>query len=145
MGGTLRWRAQPRKRKYANAAGNDKIALVDDLESINPWRPRDYLTQRNAGPGGMFGVYMRITPTTSWVGYREASLLRGFSVHKQSTDRRSLFRDGRRTKDERRMFASPALDTEPGPEPANGKLPLSMAVNVTISHVTLLKKYGEIK
>jgi pyridoxamine 5'-phosphate oxidase family protein len=62
-----------RTRKYINVrAGNPKVALVvDDLESIQPWRPRGVrvyglaeLVQREGrfGPG----VYMRITPSVSW-------------------------------------------------------------------------------
>jgi pyridoxamine 5'-phosphate oxidase family protein len=60
-------------RKYRNLrAGNHKVALVvDDLDSVDPWRPRGIriygkgeLVEREGrfGPG----VYMRITPAISW-------------------------------------------------------------------------------
>ena len=60
-------------RKYKNVrAGNKKVALlVDDLESIKPWKPRGIriyghaeLVERDGqfGPG----TYMRITPEISW-------------------------------------------------------------------------------
>jgi len=60
-------------RKYRNLrAGNDKVALVvDDLESIDPWKPRGvriYGTADFIKQEGRFGhgVYMRITPRVSW-------------------------------------------------------------------------------
>jgi pyridoxamine 5'-phosphate oxidase family protein len=60
-------------RKYRNLrAGNHKVALaVDDLESIQPWKPRGiriYGTAELVEREGRFGpgTYMRITPTTSW-------------------------------------------------------------------------------
>lgn len=60
-------------RKYRNVrAGNQKVALVvDDLESIQPWKPRGvriYGAAELVKREGRFGpgVYMRITPATSW-------------------------------------------------------------------------------
>ena len=59
--------------KYKNVkAGNGKVALVvDDLESVDPWRPRCvkvYGTAEIADHNGMFGPgkYLRITPQASW-------------------------------------------------------------------------------
>jgi pyridoxamine 5'-phosphate oxidase family protein len=60
-------------RKYKNVqAGNARVALVvDDLISVNPWRPvgiRIYgsadIVRRNGRLGE--GLYLRITPTVSW-------------------------------------------------------------------------------
>lgn len=60
-------------RKYKNVqAGNTKVALVvDDLISVNPWRPRGIriygiadIVQREGRLGE--GLYLRITPTVSW-------------------------------------------------------------------------------
>ena len=60
-------------RKYRNVkAGNEKVALViDDLKSVDPWRPRFvrvYGTAELVERSGQFGTgaYMRITPTISW-------------------------------------------------------------------------------
>lgn len=60
-------------RKYRNLRqGNHKVALVmDDLESVQPWRPRGiriYGTAEFVERDGQFGhkTYMRITPNTSW-------------------------------------------------------------------------------
>jgi pyridoxamine 5'-phosphate oxidase family protein len=78
-------------RKYRNLrAGNHKVALVvDDLESIQPWKPRGvriYGTAELVEREGRFGpgVYMRITPTTSWSwGIEEPTFQRGkFGPHK---------------------------------------------------------------
>jgi pyridoxamine 5'-phosphate oxidase family protein len=62
-----------KSRKYKNVhAGNRQVTLVvDDLESIDPWRPRGirvYGTVDLVEREGMFGagVYMRITPQVSW-------------------------------------------------------------------------------
>lgn len=60
-------------RKYRNvAAGGDKIALViDDLVSVDPWRPRGLRVYGIAkivtrpGRGGAVEA-LRIRPTTSW-------------------------------------------------------------------------------
>jgi len=65
---------QPAKtRKYRNVtAGNQKVALViDDLESIQPWKPRGvriYGTAEAVERTGMFGLgpYLRITPKRAW-------------------------------------------------------------------------------
>jgi pyridoxamine 5'-phosphate oxidase family protein len=61
-----------RSRKGRNvAAGNERVAfIVDDLESVRPWRPRGiriYGTARlvqEDGPIG--GSYLRVTPEVSW-------------------------------------------------------------------------------
>ncbi len=60
-------------RKFRNLrAGNNKVALVmDDLLSIQPWKPRGiriYGSAEFVERDGMFGhkTYMRITPRTSW-------------------------------------------------------------------------------
>ncbi len=60
-------------RKYRNLrAGNHKVALViDDLASVDPWRPRGiriYGTAELVQREGRFGPgeYMHITPATSW-------------------------------------------------------------------------------
>ena len=62
-----------RTRKYRNVkAGNEKVALViDDLKSVDPWRPRFvrvYGTAELVERSGQFGegAYLRITPTISW-------------------------------------------------------------------------------
>jgi pyridoxamine 5'-phosphate oxidase family protein len=62
----------PATRKYKNVvAGNARVALtIDDLASVQPWRPRGikiYGTAEvveNAPPFG--GAALRITPTKSW-------------------------------------------------------------------------------
>lgn len=60
------------RRGKSVQAGNTKVALVvDDLESIDPWRPRSiriYGTAEFVERDGRFGHkhYMRITPTISW-------------------------------------------------------------------------------
>ena len=60
-------------RKVLNVrAGHTQVALViDDLVSTDPWSPRFlrvYGTAEVVERTGMFGagVYLRITPTTSW-------------------------------------------------------------------------------
>jgi pyridoxamine 5'-phosphate oxidase family protein len=60
-------------RKYHNVeAGEHKVALViDDLESIEPWRPRGirvYGTAAAVAHHGQIGHgdYLRITPVISW-------------------------------------------------------------------------------
>lgn len=62
-----------RTNKYLNVRdGNRKVALVvDDLESVDPWRPRSikvYGTAEVLDHNGMFGPgkYIRITPKVSW-------------------------------------------------------------------------------
>ena len=65
---------KPQKsRKYKNLrAGNEKVALlIDDMESIKPWKPRGiriYGTAEFVERKGQFGpgTYMRITPEVSW-------------------------------------------------------------------------------
>lgn len=60
-------------RKYKNVRdGRALVALVvDDLESVDPWRPRAirvYGTAEVVDHKGMFGPgnYLRITPKVSW-------------------------------------------------------------------------------
>jgi pyridoxamine 5'-phosphate oxidase family protein len=60
-------------RKYKNVReGNKQVALViDDLESVQPWKPRGIKLNGIAEIvelNGMFGPgkYLQITPTTSW-------------------------------------------------------------------------------
>jgi pyridoxamine 5'-phosphate oxidase family protein len=60
-------------RKYKNVRdGNKEVALViDDLESIQPWKPRAMKingTAQIVEHNGMFGLgkYLQITPTVSW-------------------------------------------------------------------------------
>jgi pyridoxamine 5'-phosphate oxidase family protein len=62
-----------RGKKYLNVTkGNSKVALVvDDLESIDPWKPRSlkiYGTAEIADHNGRFGPgkYIRISPKISW-------------------------------------------------------------------------------
>jgi pyridoxamine 5'-phosphate oxidase family protein len=59
--------------KYKNVkAGNKRVALtIDDLESVDPWKPRGIringtadLVERDGEFGK--GEYIRITPTVSW-------------------------------------------------------------------------------
>jgi pyridoxamine 5'-phosphate oxidase family protein len=78
-------------RKYRNLrAGNHSVALVvDDLQSIQPWRPRGvriYATAELVEREGRFGpgVYMRITPSASWSWGIEEPTFRGgkFGPHK---------------------------------------------------------------
>jgi len=59
-------------RRYRNiSAGNNKVSLViDDLESVNPWRPRGIKVRGTAEiveRQGMFGKgsYLRVTPRVS--------------------------------------------------------------------------------
>ena len=67
-------------RKYKNIqAGNSRVALViDDLVSVNPWRPRGIriygtaeLVERQGRLGP--GAYIRITPEMSWSWNIESS------------------------------------------------------------------------
>jgi pyridoxamine 5'-phosphate oxidase family protein len=60
-------------RKYKNVRdGNREVALViDDLESVQPWKPRAMKINGTAEiveNNGMFGPgkYLQITPTVSW-------------------------------------------------------------------------------
>ena len=60
------------RRGKSVLAGNTKVALViDDLESIDPWKPRSiriYGTVEFVERDGRFGHqhYMRFIPTISW-------------------------------------------------------------------------------
>lgn len=63
----------PATRKYKNvAAGNHKVSLIiDDLESVQPWKPRQIKVHGVAEiveRAGRFGEkeYLAITPTVSW-------------------------------------------------------------------------------
>jgi pyridoxamine 5'-phosphate oxidase family protein len=60
-------------RKYKNVRdGNKEVALViDDLESVQPWKPRVMKINGTAEVvehNGMFGPgkYLKITPSVSW-------------------------------------------------------------------------------
>ncbi len=62
-----------RTRKYKNVRdGKNKVGLaIDDLQSVDPWRPRAirvYGTAEIVEHKGMFGPgkYLRITPKVSW-------------------------------------------------------------------------------
>lgn len=62
-----------RTRKYKNVRdGRTLVALtIDDLKSVEPWRPRSIRVYGNAevlDHNGMFGPgkYLRITPKVSW-------------------------------------------------------------------------------
>ncbi len=62
-----------RTRKYKNVRnGKTLVALtIDDLESVDPWRPRAirvYGTAEIVEHKGMFGSgkYLRVTPKVSW-------------------------------------------------------------------------------
>jgi pyridoxamine 5'-phosphate oxidase family protein len=62
-----------RTKKYKNVRdGNNHIAIViDDLQSVQPWKPRGIKVNGIAEiveHNGMFGPgkYMQITPTVSW-------------------------------------------------------------------------------
>jgi pyridoxamine 5'-phosphate oxidase family protein len=62
-----------RTRKYKSVKdGNTQVGLViDDLESVDPWKPRGvklFGTAEVVERNGMFGPgkYLRITPQTSW-------------------------------------------------------------------------------
>jgi len=63
----------PATRKHRNVvAGNAKVALiVDDLRSVDPWRPRGvrvFGTARAVTREGMFGHgdYLEIVPVITW-------------------------------------------------------------------------------
>lgn len=78
--------------KYKNVqAGNAKVAFVaDDLESVNPWKPRGIkihgvadLVSRQGQLG--VGTYIRITPTVKWSwGIEEPALQEGKAVIKKT-------------------------------------------------------------
>jgi len=79
-----------RTRKYKNVRnGRTSVALtIDDLKSIEPWRPREirvYGTAEVVDHGGMFGPgkYLRITPKVSWsLGIEGLELKEGEWVRK---------------------------------------------------------------
>jgi len=84
-----------RTLKYRNVnSGNRRVALaIDDLESIEPWRPRSikvYGTAEVVERKGMFGPgkYLRIVPTISWSfgikGLKQEGFNRVRTVHKES-------------------------------------------------------------
>lgn len=63
----------PATRKHRNVvAGNTKVSLiVDDLRSVDPWRPRGirvFGTARAVTRDGMFGHgdYLEIVPSITW-------------------------------------------------------------------------------
>ncbi len=84
-------------RKFRNLrSGNNKVAMVmDDLESIQPWKPRGiriYGRAEFVERDGRFGhkTYMRITPQVSWSwGIEPAD-----SVYDLSTQHRSIHQAG---------------------------------------------------
>jgi pyridoxamine 5'-phosphate oxidase family protein len=77
-------------RKYKNVkSGNNLVALtIDDLKSIEPWRPRAirvYGTAEVVEHNGIFGPgkYPRITPKVSWsFGIEGLELREGERSHK---------------------------------------------------------------
>ncbi len=81
-------------RKFRNLrAGNKKVALVmDDLLSIQPWKPRGiriYGSAEFVERDGMFGhkAYMRITPRTSWSwGIVSAEALSGSTWYRKEVN-----------------------------------------------------------
>ena len=83
-----------RTLKYMNVKnGNRLVALtIDDLESVEPWRPRAikvYGTAEVTDHKGMFGPgkYLRITPRISWSsgikGLKQEGFNRVRTVHQQ--------------------------------------------------------------
>ena len=83
-----------RTLKYKNVKdGNKRVALtIDDLESIEPWRPRAikvYGTAEVVEHKGIFGPgkYLRISPQVSWSfgikGLKQEGIRRVRTVHKQ--------------------------------------------------------------
>lgn len=83
--------ALPSTHKYKNVAGgNHKVSLiVDDLESVNPWKVRGIRVQGLAEiveRSGRFGFkeYLAITPTVSWSwGFGDEKYRDGKSVPKK--------------------------------------------------------------
>lgn len=66
-------RANAKTRKYLNVlAGNKQVALaIDDLETVNPWRPRGvriHGTAEIVEHSGRLGssLYLRVTPAKNW-------------------------------------------------------------------------------
>jgi pyridoxamine 5'-phosphate oxidase family protein len=82
------------RRGKSVLAGNTKVSLVvDDLETIDPWRPRGiriYGTAEFVEREGRFGNkhYMRITPTISWSTNIEPTELVGGRPMPRRTDHR---------------------------------------------------------
>jgi pyridoxamine 5'-phosphate oxidase family protein len=81
----------PKTLKYKNVQNNPKVALViDDLQSVNPWRPRGIkihgvadLAKRQGYVGA--GTYIRIRPKETWSwGIEEAAIREGKPVMKKS-------------------------------------------------------------
>ena len=61
-----------RTLKYRNAQANPRVSfVVDDVESVEPWKPRGVKVHGRAiivdrdGPSGR-GPYLRIAPETHW-------------------------------------------------------------------------------
>jgi len=80
-----------RTLKYKNVQANPKVSLViDDAESIDPWRPRGIkihgvadLTTRQGYAGA--GTYIRIKPREKWSwGIEEPAIVDGKPVMKRS-------------------------------------------------------------
>ena len=80
-----------RTRKYKNVGdGGTKVVLaIDDLRSIDPWRPREIRVYGSAEIveryNGIFGLgkYLRITPKVSWsFGIEGLELKEGEWSHK---------------------------------------------------------------
>ena len=62
---------QKKTNKYKNvASGNSKVALViDDVESIDPWKPRGIKIHGQAElveREGQLGPYIKVTPERTW-------------------------------------------------------------------------------
>jgi pyridoxamine 5'-phosphate oxidase family protein len=88
-----------RTLKYMNVKnGNRRVALtIDDLESVDPWRPRAikvYGTAEVVDHKGMFGPgkYLRIAPRISWSfgikGLKQEGFNRVRTVHQESVTSR---------------------------------------------------------
>jgi pyridoxamine 5'-phosphate oxidase family protein len=81
----------PKTLKYKNIQKNPKVALViNDLESISPWKPRGIkvhgiadLTTRKGYVGG--ATYIRIKPKKKWSwGIDEPAIKEGKPITKKS-------------------------------------------------------------
>lgn len=84
-------RNNPATMKYRNVArGNTRVALVlDDWESLTPWKPRSFKIHgtaelvKRAGQLGE-GEYLRISPTVKWsMGIDEPAFVNGKPVIKR--------------------------------------------------------------
>lgn len=84
----------PSTRKYKNVAnGYTKVALlIDDLQSVNPWRPRGIRVYGNAEIVSQDGrPVLKITPVTSWSwDVEEPSFKNGKFRPRKTTHRASL-------------------------------------------------------